>query len=102
VEFTGAEQSGGAELAAPVEKAAQVLWRRVRRVRALEKDAAAWEAWWIGRKTGCHALARRRCQSGERSHDREGEWWRAPSPRRRGGAWLRRAVAESYRGAAVR
>jgi hypothetical protein len=103
VEFTGVELAGGAELAALVEKAA---------AGPVEKGAAGLrtreghgrrEARWRGRKTGCHALARRRCQSGERSRDGEG----GTMERERGGERLAKAarrsvVAESYHGAAVR
>jgi hypothetical protein len=40
VEFTGGELVGGAELSTPAEKAAQVPWRRLWQIHALEKTAA--------------------------------------------------------------
>jgi len=55
VEFTGVELTDGAKLAAPVEKA-----------------AAGREAQWRGRKTGCRAWTRWRCQSAEQRRDGEG------------------------------
>jgi hypothetical protein len=90
VEFTDVE------LAAPVEKAT---------AGPVEKDAVgpcAREARggryarWRGRKTGCCALARRRCRPAERRRDGEGSamereaWWRASSLRRCSGLERRR------------
>jgi hypothetical protein len=81
VEFTGVELADGTELAAPVKKAT---------AGPVEKVAAglcAEEARWRGRKTGCRALARRRCRLAERRRSGEGsavESAIAEAARRRG------------------
>jgi hypothetical protein len=58
-----------------------------------------WEARWRERKTGCRALARRRCRLAKQKRDGEGGMverdaqWRAPALRWRGGARSWRAIA---------
>jgi hypothetical protein len=77
------EFTSGVELAALVEKIA---------AGPVEKVAVDREARWSGRKTGCRALAWRRCRRAEQRRDGEGgavereAQWRARSPRRCGGA----------------
>jgi hypothetical protein len=103
VVFTGVKLAGGAELAALVEKgAAGPVEKGAAGLRTREGHSRR-EARWRGRKAGCHALARRRCRSGEQSCDGEG----GTVERERGGERLaeaarRSVVAESYHGAAVR
>jgi hypothetical protein len=86
VEFTGVELTSGAELAAPLEKAASSLVEKAAVVRALEKVTTG------GRRSGeggRPAAALGHCRdAGRRSGgvmDREARW-RARSPRQCGGA----------------
>jgi hypothetical protein len=67
-EFTGVELTGGAELAALVEKGAACP--------CTGEARGGREARWRGRKTGCRALARRRCWLAERggAMKREVRW----------------------------
>ena len=92
MEFTGVKHDGGAELTAPVEKAMTGSWRRLQWVRALEKPA-------VGGKRG-----------GEGGRRAAVLWRGGDVGQRSGGAMesavaeaaQRSAIAESYRGAAVR
>ena len=72
VEFTGVELVGGAELAAPVEKATTgPIETATMGPRALEgRDGR--EAWWRGGKTGCCTPARWRYRLAERRRGGEG------------------------------
>jgi hypothetical protein len=98
VEFTGVELTGGAKLAALVEKATTGPVEKAAAGPCAGEDRGGREAHWRGRKTGCHALVRRRCHSAEWRRDKERgavESAVAEAPR-----WS--AAAESCRGTAVR
>jgi hypothetical protein len=94
VKFTGLELAGAAELVAPVEKVMTGPVEKAEWVYALEKRAGGT----VERKTGCRALARRRCRATEWRRDGEGDAverearWRAPSPRRCCGVRSWRAI----------
>jgi hypothetical protein len=81
-----------------VARSSLLRWRRLQRVCALEKPAASEEARWRGRKTGYHALARRRCQQAEWRRDEVGG--ALESAATEAAQWS--AVAESCHGTAVR
>ena len=63
MKFTGVELAASVEkgMIGPVEKAAAGL--------CAGEAHGGREARWRGRKTGCHALARRRCRPTEERHD---------------------------------
>jgi hypothetical protein len=89
VEFTSIELASGAELTAPVEKAATgPVEKAAAGLRAGEAHGKR-GAQWRGRKMGCHALARRGCRPAEWRHNGEG----GAMERRHGGVRSQRAVA---------
>jgi hypothetical protein len=95
VKFTGAELTGGAELAALVEKATVDPVEKVTVGSCAREARGGREARWRGRKTGSHALAWSRYQLAERRHD--GERGAVESAVTK--AAQRSTVAESYHGA---
>ena len=72
MEFTGVELASGATLAAPMGKATVGPMEKAAVGPCAGEVRGGREARWIGRKTGCRALAWRRCRPTKRKHDGEG------------------------------